>query len=43
MIAWLHVLLNDRIEPAEHPYHRADPAEWLRRTAALVREQRFRA
>jgi hypothetical protein len=28
----------DRIEPAEHPYHRADPAEWLRRTAALVRE-----
>ena len=28
----------DRIEPAEHPYHRADPADWLRRTAALVRE-----
>ncbi len=28
----------DRIEPAEHPYHRADPAEWLQRTAALVRE-----
>jgi len=28
----------DRIEPAEHPYHRADPAEWLRRTAELVRE-----
>ena len=28
----------DRIEPAEHPYHRADPAEWLRRTAALVRK-----
>lgn len=24
-------------EPAEHPYHRADPAEWLRRTAALFR------
>jgi aminoglycoside phosphotransferase (APT) family kinase protein len=28
----------DRIEPAEHPYHRHDPAEWLRRTATLVRE-----
>ena len=26
----------DHIEPAEHPYHRADPAEWLWRTAALV-------
>jgi hypothetical protein len=26
----------DRIEPAEHPYHRSDPANWLRRTAALV-------
>ncbi len=28
----------DRIEPAEHPYHRHDPAEWLQRTAALLRE-----
>jgi hypothetical protein len=28
----------DRIEPAEHPYHRHDPAEWLRRTAATIRE-----
>jgi hypothetical protein len=28
----------DKIEPAEHPYHRADPAKWLHRTAALVRE-----
>ncbi len=27
----------DNIEPAEHPYHRADPADWLRRTAALLR------
>jgi hypothetical protein len=27
----------DRIEPAEHPYHRHDPAEWLQRTAALLR------
>jgi Phosphotransferase enzyme family len=25
----------DGIEPAEHPYHRADPAAWLQRTAAL--------
>jgi len=31
----------DRIESAEHPYHRHDPAEWLQRTAALVREQPF--
>ena len=27
----------DCIEPAEHPYHAADPADWLGRTAALVR------
>jgi hypothetical protein len=27
----------DAIEPAEHPYHRSDPAEWLTRTAGLVR------
>ncbi|TME23675.1 MAG: hypothetical protein E6I75_29140 [Chloroflexi bacterium] len=27
----------DRIEPTEHAYHRLDPADWLRRTAALVR------
>jgi hypothetical protein len=25
----------DHIEPAEHPYHRHDPAEWLGRVAAL--------
>jgi len=25
----------DNIEPAEHPYHRHDPAEWLSRAAAL--------
>jgi Ser/Thr protein kinase RdoA (MazF antagonist) len=25
----------DLIEPAEHPYHRADPAAWLQRTATL--------
>jgi len=29
----------DRIEPAEHPYHRHDPAEWLQRTAELMRER----
>ena len=28
----------DGIEPSEHPYHRADPADWLRKTAALLRE-----
>jgi hypothetical protein len=27
----------DHIEPAEHPYHRGDPAERLRRTAELLR------
>jgi hypothetical protein len=27
----------DRIEPSEHPYHRADPAERLSRVAALIR------
>ena len=27
----------DRIEASEHVYHAADPAVWLRRTAALVR------
>lgn len=29
----------DRIEPSEHPYHRADPADWLARTAGLLREE----
>jgi hypothetical protein len=28
----------DQIEPSEHPYHQADPAYWLSRTAALVRD-----
>ena len=27
----------DNIEPAEHPYHRADPVAWLERTAELLR------
>jgi hypothetical protein len=29
----------DNIEPAEHVYHRGDPADWLRRTAALLRQE----
>ncbi len=29
----------DHIEPAEHPYHRTDPADWLRETAALLRAE----
>ncbi len=28
----------DHIEPAEHPYHRTDPADWLQQTAALLRD-----
>jgi Ser/Thr protein kinase RdoA (MazF antagonist) len=28
----------DNIEPSEQPYHRADPAMWLNRAAALMRE-----
>jgi hypothetical protein len=27
----------DRIEPSEHPYHRTDPAERLKRVVALIR------
>jgi hypothetical protein len=27
----------DNIEPSEHPYHRFDPADWLRKTAAILR------
>jgi hypothetical protein len=29
----------DNIEPSEHPYHRADPANWLVRAAELVRAE----
>ena len=29
----------DNIEPSERPYHQADPANWLQRTARLVRER----
>ncbi|MFL5681266.1 MAG: aminoglycoside phosphotransferase family protein [Chloroflexota bacterium] len=30
----------DKIEPSEQPYHRKDPAEWLAKTAAIVRAER---
>ena len=30
----------DNIEPSERVYHRNDPADWLRRTAALLRQER---
>jgi len=33
-VIYLHFL--DHIEPSEHPYHAADPADWLGRTAALL-------
>ena len=29
----------DNIEPSEHPYHRADPSNWLARAAELVRAE----
>jgi hypothetical protein len=29
----------DNIEPSEHRYHRGDPADWLARTAQLVRAE----
>jgi hypothetical protein len=32
----------DNIEPSEQPFHRADPAKWLSRTATLVREDNER-
>ena len=34
--AVIYRMFLDNIEPSEHPYHAADPAVWLRRTAALV-------
>lgn len=30
----------DNIEPAEHPYHASDPADWLTRATALLRAER---
>ena len=32
----------DNIEPSEHPYHRDDPAERLRRAAELIEAERRR-
>lgn len=29
----------DRIEPSEHPYHRADPGIWLARATAIFRQE----
>jgi aminoglycoside phosphotransferase (APT) family kinase protein len=29
----------DNIEPSERPYHAADPADWLKRTAALLPDE----
>ena len=29
----------DNIEPSEQPYHRNDPADWLRRTAVLLADE----
>jgi hypothetical protein len=29
----------DNIEPTEYPYHRKDPADWLRRTVSLLRSE----
>jgi hypothetical protein len=35
--AVIYRLFLDNIEPSEQVYHRADPADWLRRTATLLR------
>ena len=35
--AVIYRVFLDQIESSEHPYHQADPADWLTRTAALTR------
>jgi hypothetical protein len=35
--ALIYQAFLDGIEPSEHPYHAADPADWLHRTAELLR------
>jgi hypothetical protein len=35
--ALIYTTFLDRIEPTERPYHAADPAAWLQRTVAIVR------
>jgi phosphotransferase family enzyme len=37
--AVIYLEFLDAIEPAEHPYHRHDPAEWLRRVVRLLRDE----
>jgi len=39
-MAVIYRMFLDGIEPAEHPYHAADPADWLTRTARLLRSDR---
>jgi hypothetical protein len=34
--AVIYRVFLDGIEPSEHPYHRADPADWLRRVASMA-------
>jgi hypothetical protein len=35
--ALIYLAFLDGIEPSEHPYHVADPADWLHRTSELLR------
>lgn len=37
--AVIYQMFLDNIEPSERIYHRGDPADWLRQTAALVRNR----
>jgi len=39
-LALIYQVFLDAIESSEQPYHRDDPAEWLARTATLVRADR---
>ena len=36
--AHIYRLFMDNIEPAEHVFHRTDPARWLKRTAARLQQ-----
>ncbi len=40
-LAAIYKSFLENIEPSERPYHQSDPAIWLRRTATLVRDERF--
>jgi Phosphotransferase enzyme family len=35
--AVIYLRFLDNIEPSEHPYHRFEPADWLRKTAAILK------